>query len=65
MNLPHLGTGIFVLSGQAAARFAGPSLINSYIIAGIAAMLSAFSYSEMASIMPISGSAYMYTYVGQ
>jgi len=60
-----LGTGIFVSSGQAAAQYAGPSIIISFILAGIVALLSALSYSEMASMMPSSGSAYTYTYVGQ
>ena len=60
-----LGTGIFVLSGQAAAQYAGPSIIISFIIAGIAALLSALSMAEMSSSMASSGSAYTYTYVGE
>jgi APA family basic amino acid/polyamine antiporter len=60
-----LGTGIFVLSGQAAAEYAGPSIIISFIIAGIAALLSALSMSEMSSMMSGSGSVYTYTYVGE
>jgi APA family basic amino acid/polyamine antiporter len=57
-----IGTGIFVLSGEAAAKFAGPAVIISFILAAIVAGLAAFSYSEMASMVPISGSAYSYTY---
>jgi amino acid transporter len=60
-----LGTGIFVLSGQAAAEYAGPSIIISFILAGIVALLSALSMSEMSSVMSSSGSAYTYTYVGK
>ncbi|KAI8320644.1 amino acid transporter [Martensiomyces pterosporus] len=57
-----IGTGIFVLTGVAAAENAGPAIIVSFIIAGIVSGLSAFSYSELSSMVPISGSAYTYTY---
>ncbi|KAF7723142.1 Cationic amino acid transporter-1 [Apophysomyces ossiformis] len=57
-----IGTGIFVLSGQAAARNAGPAVTISFIIAALAAALAALSYSEMASMIPVSGSAYTYAY---
>jgi APA family basic amino acid/polyamine antiporter len=57
-----IGTGIFVLSGEAAAKYAGPAVIVSFILAAIVAGLAAFSYAEMASMVPISGSAYSYTY---
>ncbi len=60
-----LGTGIFVLSGQAAAEYAGPSIIISFIIAGVVALLSALSMSEMSSIMSSSGSVYTYAYIGK
>lgn len=60
-----LGTGIFVLSGQASAEYAGPSITISFIIAGIAAFLSALSMAEMSALMSSSGSAYTYTYVGE
>jgi len=60
-----LGTGIYVLSGQAAAEYAGPSIIISFIISGIAALLSALSMAEMSTLMSSSGSAYTYTYVGE
>jgi len=59
------GAGIFVLSGQAAASFAGPSVIISFIITGIVALLSALSFAELAAMMPLSGAAYTYTYAGQ
>ena len=61
----YVGTGIFVLSGEAAANYAGPSVIISFIIAGIAALLSALSLSEMSAMMSSSGSAYTYTYVSK
>ncbi|KAJ1865673.1 hypothetical protein LPJ78_002527 [Coemansia sp. RSA 989] len=57
-----VGTGIFVLTGIAAAENAGPAVIVSFLIAGVVSGLSAFSYSEMSSMVPISGSAYTYTY---
>ncbi|KAJ1678434.1 hypothetical protein EV182_004053, partial [Spiromyces aspiralis] len=57
-----IGTGIFVLTGTAAAVHAGPAIVISFIIAGCAAALAAFSYSELASMVPVSGGAYLYTY---
>jgi amino acid transporter len=65
IQLLLLGTGIFVLSGQAAATSAGPSVIISFVIAGIVALLSALSMAEMASLMASCGSAYTYAYVGE
>ena len=59
-----VGAGIFLLSGQAAAKFAGPSVIVSFILAGFVALLSSLSFSEMSSLMSSSGSAYTYTYAG-
>lgn len=58
-----IGTGIFVMTGVAAAEHAGPGLVLSFIIAGIACVLSALCYSEFASTLPVSGSAYAYSYV--
>lgn len=58
-----IGTGIFVMTGVAAAEHAGPGLILSFIIAGFACVLSALCYSEFASTLPVSGSAYAYSYV--
>ena len=56
-----IGTGIFVLTGTGAVT-AGPGLVLSFVIAGVAAALSALSYSEFASMVPVSGSVYTYTY---
>ncbi len=57
-----IGTGIFVLTGQAAGKHAGPSVVVSMIIAGIVSLFAALCYSEFASAVPISGSAYAYGY---
>jgi APA family basic amino acid/polyamine antiporter len=57
-----LGTGIFVVTGRAAAQSAGPAVILSFAIAGVAASMAALCYAEMASMLPISGSAYTYAY---
>jgi APA family basic amino acid/polyamine antiporter len=57
-----IGTGIFVLTGVAAAVYAGPAVILSFIISGSAAALAAICYAEMASMVPVAGSAYTYAY---
>jgi APA family basic amino acid/polyamine antiporter len=57
-----IGTGIFVLTGVAAALYAGPAVIISFIVSGFAATLAALCYSEMASMDPVAGSAYSFTY---
>jgi len=57
-----IGTGIFVLTGQAAGKHAGPAVIISMIIAGIVSAFAALCYSEFAACVPISGSAYAYGY---
>jgi basic amino acid/polyamine antiporter, APA family len=57
-----IGTGIFVLTGVASATRAGPSLTISFVIAGIVSALAALCYAEVSSKIPISGSAYTYTY---
>jgi len=57
-----IGTGIFVLTGVAAAQYAGPGLIFSFVISGTAAGLAALVYAELASMIPVSGSAYTYSY---
>ncbi|HEX4207723.1 MAG TPA: amino acid permease [Ktedonobacteraceae bacterium] len=57
-----IGTGIFVLTGVAAATYAGPALIISFVVAGIVSGLAAICYAEFASIVPIAGSAYTYSY---
>lgn len=57
-----IGAGIFVLTGIAAAKYAGPAIVLSFILAGIACALAALCYSELASMIPVSGSAYSYAY---
>lgn len=56
-----LGTGIFVVLGEAAPK-AGPAVIVSFVLAALAALFSALSYAELAGAVPVSGSAYSYTY---
>ncbi|MBA8825207.1 APA family basic amino acid/polyamine antiporter [Saccharopolyspora lacisalsi] len=56
-----LGTGIFVVLADAAPT-AGPAVVYSFVLAGIAALCSALSYAELAGSVPVSGSAYSYTY---
>jgi APA family basic amino acid/polyamine antiporter len=57
-----IGAGIFVLTGVAAADHAGPAILYSFIIAGIVCTFVALCYAEFASMIPISGSAYTYSY---
>jgi len=57
-----IGAGIFVLTGQAAAQYAGPGIVISFIISGIACAFAGLCYAEFASMIPISGSAYTYSY---
>ncbi|MGA2760616.1 MAG: amino acid permease, partial [Candidatus Cybelea sp.] len=57
-----IGTGIFVLTGVASATRAGPSITFSFVVAGIVSALAALCYAEVSSKIPISGSAYTYTY---
>lgn len=57
-----IGTGIFVLTGQAAGKHAGPAVVISMVLAGIVSALAALCYSEFASAVPVSGSAYTYGY---
>src|SRR5580658_10174113 len=56
-----IGTGIFVLTA-AAAQKAGPGMMISFIIAGAVCAVAALCYSELASMVPVAGSAYTYTY---
>ncbi len=58
-----IGTGIFVLTGVAAREHAGPGLIISFVVAGLACAFAALCYAEFASMAPIAGSAYTYAYV--
>ena len=57
-----IGTGIFVLTGVAAAKYAGPAVTISFILSGLACALAGLAYAEFSSIVPASGSAYTYTY---
>jgi basic amino acid/polyamine antiporter, APA family len=57
-----IGTGIFVLTGTAAANQAGPAIVLSYTIAGLACGFAALCYAEFSAMIPISGSAYTYAY---
>jgi APA family basic amino acid/polyamine antiporter len=57
-----IGAGIFVLTGVAAARFAGPAVPLSFVAAGIACAFAGLCYAEMASAVPVAGSAYTYSY---
>ena len=58
-----IGAGIFVITGQAAAQFAGPAIvIISFVLAGIACAFAGLCYAEFASMIPIAGSAYTYSY---
>lgn len=72
LTVPHLiaigvgatiGSGVYILVGTVAREHSGPALTLSFLIAGIAAGLSAFCYAELASCCPSAGSAYHYSYV--
>jgi basic amino acid/polyamine antiporter, APA family len=57
-----IGAGIFVLTGHAAAQFAGPGIVYSFILSGLACAFAGLCYAEFASMIPLSGSAYTYGY---
>ncbi len=58
-----IGAGIFVLTGTAAANYAGPAIVISFIISGLACAFAGLCYAEFASMIPMAGSAYTYAYV--
>lgn len=57
-----IGAGIFVLTGQAAAQYAGPAIVLSFIISAVGCAFAGLCYAEFASMIPIAGSAYTYSY---
>lgn len=57
-----IGAGIFVLTGTAAAQFAGPAIVWSFVLAGLGCLFAGLCYAELASMIPVAGSAYTYAY---
>src|SRR5918996_1445474 len=57
-----VGAGIFVTTGEAAAEFAGPAVVISFVLAGVGAPVTALCYAELAAMIPIAGSTYSYAY---
>jgi APA family basic amino acid/polyamine antiporter len=57
-----IGTGIFVLTGLAAATHAGPAIVLSFVVAGLGCIFAGLCYAEFASMVPVAGSAYAYSY---
>jgi len=58
-----IGAGIFIVTGIASANYSGPALVLSFVISAVACIFTALCYAEFASMVPISGSVYTYTYV--
>ncbi|MBE2215195.1 MAG: amino acid permease [Opitutaceae bacterium] len=57
-----VGAGIFVLAGTSAANYAGPAIVLSFILCGISCLFAGLCYAEFATMIPVAGSAYTYTY---
>jgi basic amino acid/polyamine antiporter, APA family len=57
-----IGAGIFVITGTAAAQYAGPSVVISFVVSGVACLFAGLCYAELAAMIPVSGSAYTYAY---
>src|SRR5215213_8886190 len=57
-----IGAGIFVLTGSAAAQYAGPAIALSFVVAGLGCLFAGLCYAEFAAMIPIAGSAYTYGY---
>ena len=57
-----IGAGIFSLTGTAAAYYAGPGIVYSFILGGLLCALAGLCYAEMAAMIPVAGSAYAYSY---
>jgi APA family basic amino acid/polyamine antiporter len=57
-----VGAGIFVQTGQAAALYGGPAIAISFVVSGIACLFAGLCYAELAAVIPVSGSAYTYSY---
>ena len=55
-----IGAGIFVITGTAAADYAGPSIVISFVIAAVGCLFAGLCYAELAAMIPQSGSAYLY-----
>ncbi|MBP2650407.1 MAG: hypothetical protein H6Q74_1232 [Firmicutes bacterium] len=58
-----IGTGIFVLTGVAAAKYAGPGIVLSFVLSGLACCFAGLAYAELAAMVPVAGSAYTFAYV--
>lgn len=57
-----IGAGVYVMTGMAAANYAGPAVVLSFAIAGFACCLTGLCYAELASALPVSGASYTYAY---
>ncbi|GAB6122853.1 hypothetical protein JCM30204_40020 [Dysgonomonas termitidis] len=57
-----VGTGIFVITGQAAAMYAGPALTISFVISALGCIMAGLCYAEFAAMIPVSGGVYSYSY---